>query len=260
MLNPKKRDSPPVGGGCNLSQPKLGSRLVFSINLINACSVVGKWGELADRVADVDVVALTETWLTDSTETLLDRLPDRTCYSQRRTDGRVGGGVALCIANTLVHREGTKLHTPAIQAVQCYIQSPSMPTSVLAVYRSPSATAEEDASLLRYIQEAGGERVRTLVVGDFNAPEVHWEQGTAPPRSFGATLVDCLDTLGLIQHVKDPTRFRQGQRSSLLDLVISSHVSDVTDLQITAPLGKSDHAVVEFTFNAIGRLRGYRTM
>ena len=50
------------------------------------------------------------------------------------------------------------------------------------------------------------------------------------------------------QHVREPTRYRAGQRPSLLDLVLTNESHLVDRIQISEPLGKSDHAVLEFDF------------
>ncbi len=46
------------------------------------------------------------------------------------------------------------------------------------------------------------------------------------------------------QAIKSPTRFREGNNPSLLDLVFTKYPDDVSSVQMLAPLGKSDHAVI----------------
>ena len=46
------------------------------------------------------------------------------------------------------------------------------------------------------------------------------------------------------QHVKTPTRVRGNQIPSLLDLVMTNRSDNVEQLEVMAPLGKSDHAVL----------------
>lgn len=58
--------------------------------------------------------------------------------------------------------------------------------------------------------------------------------------------LDCLDENFLIQHVAEPTQFREGQASSLLDLVITDRAVTITRLNYEAPIGKSDHVCLDF--------------
>ncbi|KAK2167331.1 hypothetical protein LSH36_29g02092 [Paralvinella palmiformis] len=51
------------------------------------------------------------------------------------------------------------------------------------------------------------------------------------------------------QHVDEPTRFRFGQKPSLIDLVISSKEELVSDITYLEPLGKSDHLCLSFNIN-----------
>ena len=52
--------------------------------------------------------------------------------------------------------------------------------------------------------------------------------------------------------MKLETRFREGQKSSLLDLIITNEPHMIEDLEILNPLGKSDHGVLSFTYLCYG--------
>ena len=56
------------------------------------------------------------------------------------------------------------------------------------------------------------------------------------------TLQDCF----LSQHVTEPTCYREGERSNLLDLVLSTDEGMVHDLTYHPPLGESDHVIIRF--------------
>ncbi len=47
-----------------------------------------------------------------------------------------------------------------------------------------------------------------------------------------------------IQAIKKATRFREGNKPSILDLVFTKYPDDVSSVQMLAPLGKSDHVAV----------------
>ena len=53
----------------------------------------------------------------------------------------------------------------------------------------------------------------------------------------------------LHQHVTEPTRYRDNETPTLLDLVISNEESMVTDLEYFPPLGESDHVCLRFNVN-----------
>ena len=63
-----------------------------------------------------------------------------------------------------------------------------------------------------------------FILGDFNFKEINWDlfncnvNETQPAYKFLECVRDCY----LFQHVKHPTRFRDGQEPSILDLVLTN--------------------------------------
>ena len=51
----------------------------------------------------------------------------------------------------------------------------------------------------------------------------------------------------MYQHVTQPTRGRREDAPSLLDLILTNEQEMVSALKCISPLGKSDHAVLQFT-------------
>ena len=62
-------------------------------------------------------------------------------------------------------------------------------------------------------------------------------------QDFIETLRDCF----LYQNVTEPTRYRENQAHSLLDLIISNEEGTVQDLEYHPPLGESDQLCLTFT-------------
>jgi hypothetical protein len=87
-----------------------------------------------------------------------------------------------------------------------------------------------------------------LVVGDFNAPDISWLDLTASAGSFGSELLRLLHSKALVQHITEPTRWRDGQRSSILDLVFTMFPNDLAASISLPPLGKSDHEVISLEY------------
>ena len=52
----------------------------------------------------------------------------------------------------------------------------------------------------------------------------------------------------LIQNIKHPTRFRGENNPSILDLIFTNEGGMIDNIEHCAPLGNSDHEVLEFNF------------
>jgi hypothetical protein len=57
-----------------------------------------------------------------------------------------------------------------------------------------------------------------------------------------------LKIIFLFQHIKEPTRFREGQSPTLDDLILTNEEAMIDNIEVGTPLGKSDHAVLTFDF------------
>ena len=117
------------------------------------------------------------------------------------------------------------------------------------VYRSPnSCPYASTAELCNLMKLASGESSHMLIAGDFNYPGIDWETMSCqhapdhPANQFLDALNDCF----LHQHVRSPTRFRQGFQPSVLDLVITKEEGMVSNMKYLAGLGASDHILIEF--------------
>ena len=55
-----------------------------------------------------------------------------------------------------------------------------------------------------------------------------------------------MDDLFLFQHVTEPTRLRQEETPSLLDLIFTNEQDMINNLLYSPPLGNSDHICIEF--------------
>ena len=87
-----------------------------------------------------------------------------------------------------------------------------------------------------------------LIMGDFNAPNVDWNDYTCSDgiSSFCYKLINATLDSYLTQHVLYPTRHIPGQRSSILDLVFTSNPNSIESMQHLSPLGSSDHECLLF--------------
>ena len=82
----------------------------------------------------------------------------------------------------------------------------------------------------------------------FNFPKINWQTGLSSNEKemyFIETLKDAY----LLQHVDKPTRYREGQKSNVLDLVITREDSDILDIKYLCQFGKSDHLTLKIITN-----------
>lgn len=121
---------------------------------------------------------------------------------------------------------------------------------IASVYRSPSSDVIENDKLLEVMQEFNNHQAKhKLFMGDFNLPNINWENCTTTAGSnsleykFIETTRDCF----MIQHIKETTRHRGETRGSVIDLVFSSNEEIVNNIRVESPLGRSDHACITFT-------------
>ena len=105
-------------------------------------------------------------------------------------------------------------------------------------YRSPSSHEINDTKLFSMLSNILSIYHKNMIVfGDFNYPDINWEIKSLAGISVSSALF-------LNQLVSEPTRYRHGQKSNLLDLVLTNNSYIVNDILIEDPVGKSDHATI----------------
>jgi len=82
-----------------------------------------------------------------------------------------------------------------------------------------------------------------MLFGDFNLPYICWDTliTTGPHVNYHQLFLDFTSEHGLIQCVAEPTR-----ENNILDLVLVNDPLIINSCVTTAPLGNSDHNIVEF--------------
>ena len=113
------------------------------------------------------------------------------------------------------------------------------------IYRSPTSTQEQNHSMESVIREVSDlNPSHLLVLGDFNMPEITWDTwdtNIENPDDYRNKFLECLRDCFLYQHVSKPTRVRNTDHPSILDLILTNEEGMVADLEYLSPLGKSDH-------------------
>ena len=82
----------------------------------------------------------------------------------------------------------------------------------------------------------------TILVGDFNLPDIDWESMTAPGDAKSKNFLDFCLSHGFNQYVSVPTRLK-----NILDLVLCNERMLISDLNVSMPFGLSDHDSITFS-------------
>ena len=116
------------------------------------------------------------------------------------------------------------------------------------VYKSPSSSEANMKELINVIDKACKLKfTHLIIVGDFNFPDIDWSSwNTNDDMSY--SFLECVRDNYLYQVIDQNTRHRDGQKSSLLDLVLVNDCNNVSDIEYLDPLGSSDHNVLTFKY------------
>ncbi|CAH8570357.1 unnamed protein product [Schistosoma haematobium] len=172
----------------------------------------------------------------------------------------IGGGVAIYISSCLeVHQVHNLEFNNLEESIWCSVRLSSTSRCLVGViYRKPTADTEYDSRMLEGLSRSirlGFTHI--LILGDFNLPRVNFAEHTytGGDNSTEARFFNLIDNLGLYENVRSATRWRNSQTPSRLDCVFTNEEFLVDNLSILAPLGKSDHAVIAFSFVIKTKLR-----
>ena len=167
-------------------------------------------------------------------------------YSDSDSNGKRG---VIIYAKKYLHAQPLSMKTSFNESVWVSITTETKDRLVLGcVYRSPNSSNENNDKLALLIRESMTIKATKLIImGDFNLPGINWKTGLT--NGYNPVDKQFLTVLGdnfLCQHVDQPTRFRDGQKPSLLDLIITNDENVINEIRYREPLGKSDHLVLEF--------------
>lgn len=81
----------------------------------------------------------------------------------------------------------------------------------------------------------------TIIVGDFNCPDLVWDCGSVPTDATSLQLYSFATSNGFVQVVKEPTR-----GGNMIDLVFTNQPFLMSTVNTAAPFSTSDHNSVSF--------------
>ena len=144
------------------------------------------------------------------------------------------------------------LHTKHIEVVRVKIKLINNDWLVIhGVYRTPNSSADcltELATIFKSDRDNFNNYSHKLIVGDFNMKEIDWTNETTPASEnhISSLFLETVRDSFLFQQVSKPTRMREHENDSLLDLILTNEENMVEDLQYLPPSRKSDHLVLDF--------------
>lgn len=201
-----------------------------------------------------DIILLTETWLNNHILDSTIHIPNYSVIRQDRA-GRRGGGACIYVKDnihgikTLVVQRDSPLKNNEMESVWITLRLNSFELMICTLYRPNTCSPEADAELCAVLSQFSEIYSQDAVIfGDFNHPDIDWANmvklGTNPATDqFFATYCDS----HFHQLITQPTRYRDGVRPSLLDLILATDENLIVEVNLECPLGKSDHVVIEAT-------------
>ena len=185
-----------------------------------------------------DVILITETWCSDETSEAFLTVPGYDLQQDLRQDrrdtaGGRGGGLLVYA------KPGVRIL--AIDKVVDFNQYAKFllnDITVYLIYRPPSGGLTSIAGLTELVRRT---EKSSIMVGDFNLPEINWSSGQTGARSrefMGAAEEKFLEQLvDFGTHIKGNT----------LDLVLTNIPERVLNVEECGRLGHSDHSMIMVT-------------
>ena len=192
------------------------------------------------------VILIQETWLNDDVFDAELRLPEYAIYRQDRLGGKNGGGVAICVHNSLTSRKAGSFCSSNLESVWVTVSvrltSGLQSYTFCSLYR-PNAACRSDEDLhscLRKITRPRGKHSIAIIGGDLNTPDLKWNallQKFETTSTNSQALVATLDAFGFHQHIRVPTR-----EENTLDVLASNQEAAVFSVNVVD--GIADHCAI----------------
>ena len=229
-------------------------------NLDGISSKIGEFQSVIFK-ENPDLIFLTETKANDSL--LSSNIFDTSKYKVYRKDRAIppgagiwGGGVCILVRSNIVSDDvfvdPLNKHQ-AEEGVWCEVSLRNNRKLILgSVYRTPSSTSANNdliCDLMRSCERISGEN-QVVVCGDFNYSSILWEDNSVDADGYyvgqASNFLEAINDCHWAQHIKEWTHLRDTDNPSRLDLVFSKHDQDIVDVEYSAPIGLSKHAVIKF--------------
>ena len=154
--------------------------------------------------------------------------PDKRFFIFRsdRSNNKTGGGSCVFIENTLkchqvlLPADCTTLISESDCEIVCFdIISKPMKIRFILVYRPPNLSLskvdreQKMHALTKFITKLSDTKDNTIILGDFNLPNIDWINFVSKHDVIGAIFVSCMSMLGMSQFINSPTRLASSSTS-----------------------------------------------
>jgi len=186
-----------------------------------------------------DLILVTETWCKSEITNAYLAIPGYELQADLRRDREdtvngIGGGLLVYAKHGLAVLPGDDLGAFA-QHTSFKISTGNDSLNLVLIYRPPNTGP---TSLDNFKELLCNVKNNTVLIGDFNLPEIDWNLMNAPNR-FMNIVNECSER-GLSQLVNFPTHLK----GNILDLVLTNIADRVTSIEDQGRLGTSDHIIM----------------
>jgi len=197
---------------------------------------------------ELDIIGISESW---AHEDISDSELSIKGFNMFRKDRNIanlkrGGGLVLFIKETI--KAELVEDTISNQSESLWVKIVEDQSNMISVglcYRRPSASIEETRDLCHQIKK---HTLKSgLIMGEFNFGGIDWDSIIATTVEE-TEFLDAVNDLFLYQNVHTPTRDK-----NILDLIFTTEVDMMEELNVCAPISNSDHNVILFTMKGSDR-------
>jgi hypothetical protein len=242
------------------------TNVTLNIGHINARSLndSDKFEEIVSLVLEhkLDIFAVSETWLNNSTSSDLFNIPGFSpMFRLDRSDGRRAGGVSLFTSLSIVAKQRFDLERNGLEVLWVEMQINRLFFVCGVCYRPPNSNQASNIALLDYLQSCLDQiylkpNTHVLLLGDFNA---HYDiENPVDGSDFGVTLYRWMECNNLYQIINEATRVT-AYCASLLDLIITNSPGFFVDSGTASPPNNCDHSIIFARMNiSLAKPRCYK--
>ena len=132
---------------------------------------------------------------------------------------------------------------------------------IQCLYRSgsPETALQHDDEMFKLLKETSliPNYTKKIIVGDFNLNKISWSPDPSNPilpthisdNSPEVKFLECIRDSFYTQHISEPTRYREGNKPTCDDLILSSCETDISEITYNGSIGKSDHITINCNIN-----------
>ena len=225
---------------------------MIEILYTNAQSICNKKNELELVVYDnePDLVLITETWCHKDRLDITDAFLEIDGYEivselrQDRNDTVLGRGGGILVykkigLDVFINDDNSSFN----QFCSFDIMNGNEKLTFYVIYHSPNSSKENTSELCQLLEKTKENNFNVLI-GDFNLPDIDWNNSTAGPK--GKSFLECADSKFLTQVVTMATH----KHGNVLDLILTNRPDQIRSVDDIGRLGDSDHSILKVQIEA----------